>query len=101
MSLIRDLSDEELDQFGKLAADQLRQEFRLVWLEVGLVLVALGALAWAVVSVARFGFDRMAVVACLGAMAALYWPWRQDRLRRVWRRHIGAVREERVRRGRP
>ncbi len=98
MGLLRELSDEELDQYARLAADQVRRENRFAWAQVALALFSALTLVWTFFSAIGGGLDRARVAAVGLAGLMLYWPYRKAKSRRVWQRHIAATREEQARR---
>jgi hypothetical protein len=94
MTLLRDLSDEELDQYARIADDQMRREDRLDWAQVAIGILAIATLVWTLFLTIQSGFDRGRAAAAGLASVTLYWPYRKAKARRIWREQ----RAERARR---
>ncbi len=96
--LLDALTDEELDQYGRMAIDQVRLEVRWAWLQVILVALGLALAGWTVVKTLEIGFDRTRFFSFALAGALLYWPYRSARTRALWKGHNNLVRRELARR---
>lgn len=96
--LLRSLSDEELGQYAQLATDQIAREGRWIWLKAAAGLTAVGLLAWTGFETFYLGFDRVRLYSLGLAGVMSYWPYRSLKSWRLWRGHLDAVRDERVRR---
>lgn len=98
MSILRDLSDEELVQYSRLADDQMRREDRFAWAQVAVGLIGAATLAWTMFAAVQGGLDRARVAAAGLAGIMLYWPYRKAKARGIWRAHIDAAEAEQARR---
>jgi hypothetical protein len=98
LGLLQALTDEELEQYARLARDQVLREERWKWVKAASGFLAAGVLAWAGARMLTLGPDRVKFYA-LGISGMLgYWPYRAVRSRRLWQAHLDAVRAEQARR---
>ncbi len=98
MTVLRELSDEQLVQYARLADDQMRREDRFAWAQVAVGLIGVATLSWTIFSAVQGGLDRARVAAAGLAGLMLYWPYRKAKARGIWRAHIDATRAEQARR---
>jgi len=92
------LTDEELERYREIAADQVKRETKDRWLQLVLAGLALAAAAWFLGELV-LGVYWVSAILILGLSAALgYWPYRRARTRRLWQAHCAAVRAEQERR---
>lgn len=94
LKLLSSLSDDELDRYGQIAADQRRIEWQYGWAQMLCVVGSVASVGW-------FGREYMddgltwRVGAIAGLAAALaYWPYRKAIVRRLWGKHCKAVARE-------
>ena len=94
LGLLSSLTDDELDRYGEIAADQRRLEWQHGWAQVLCVAGSLASLGWLVRECMMNGLTwRGGIV--LGLAAALgYWPYRKAIVRRLWGKHCKAVARE-------
>lgn len=93
------LTDEELDQYGRMALDQARKERARLSLHILLVLAALGLIAWASWTIYHVGEAGWLVyLELIAAGICLYIPWLSIKSRERWLGHFARVNEERARR---
>jgi len=98
MPLLRSLTNEELDQYGRVALDQMQREDRWKILQGFFVLVAALVALWSVGRMYSAGFSASTLYT-LGISALMgYWPYRSAKSKRLWRGHLDAVRGEKARR---
>jgi hypothetical protein len=96
--LLGAMTEEELTRYQQIAGDQATHERKLLWLQVVLVVAAVGVLAWGVYGLATAGYSSRALLA-LGLSPVLgYWPYRKIRTRRLWAKHCRAIDAELERR---
>ena len=94
LKLLLSLSDDELDRYGQIAADQRLIEWQYGWAQMLCVVGSVASVGW-------FGREYMddgltwRVGAIAGLAAALaYWPYRKAIVRRLWGKHCKAVARE-------
>ncbi len=98
LTLLSQLTDDELAQYGKIAEDQLRLEWQLRWLQM---LCAIGASITLGLAIREFldgAGARVIGMWVLATVALAYWPLQKARMRRMWRAHGRAVAAEQARR---
>ena len=98
MQLLSSLTDDELQHYGKIAADQRRLEWQLAPAQIALGAGAMLALGWFVMEFATKGLSwrSLTVLGLAGALG--YWPYRRAVVRRLWGKHCKAVAREQERR---
>ena len=96
--LLNVLTNEELEQYGQLARDQISGEFRRVWVYFGLVVVSLGLVVSGLWMLSHGGFGWIGYFALGIGIVLLYWPYRSIMTCRLWEGHYQAVRKELERR---
>lgn len=95
------LTEEELDQYGQMAMDQVRKETRRGILHVPMVLAAVALLLWSAWTIYYVGEPGWLVYVALAAAALfVYIPWRSVKTRKLWQGHYERVKEEMARRQR-
>ncbi len=92
------LTEEELDQYGQMAQDQISREDRWRWAQAAAGFVAAALAVWISVRLIQGGWERFWWLP-LGLAAVLsYWPYRSLKTRRLWQGHYDAVKQELERR---
>ncbi|MGI9521642.1 MAG: hypothetical protein ACR2PG_08340 [Hyphomicrobiaceae bacterium] len=98
LKLLKTLTDDELEKYSQIAADQRDVEYDRWWAQVACMLGTIAALVLAVRMLAMGGQTRSAILFAVVAIAVGIWPYRKARMRRLWQRHLIAVDRERARR---
>ena len=96
--LLDALTEEELEQYGQLARDQIRGEYARVGVYVGLVAVSIGLTAAAIWMFHEGGYGWFCYFALGLGLVLLYWPYRAVMTCILWDKHYQAVRGELERR---
>ncbi len=89
--LLNLLTNEELEQYGQLARDQIAGEFGRLGVYVVLVMASLGLLAAAVWMFLEGNFGWTSFLALGIGVILLYWPYRSLMTCRLWNEHYRAV----------
>ena len=93
------LTDEELDQYGQMAMDQVRQETNRTILHLLMLLGAVALIFWAgwtIYYVGKTGWPVYLALAAAGLF--VYIPWRSVKTRKLWLGHYDRVKQELARR---
>lgn len=96
--LLEALSDEEVARYMEMASDQVRNEERLIWLQLLCSATALGVVIFDMADGLQNGISIWHVSGLLLAAALAYWPWRVRACRRLWLMHVNAAKAELARR---
>ncbi len=97
-SLLGLLTEEELNQYGRIAQDQIRRETRWRWAQILAGFAAAGLTVWMSFRLFQGGMERFRWLP-LGLVVLLsYWPYRGRKTRRLWQGHYEAVQAELARR---
>lgn len=96
--MLQSLTDEELDRYGEIAADQRNSELGHWWAQAFSVVcacIALGCAIWAfMIGAGLWIVLPMALVAFLLCV----WPYQKAKMRGLWDKHCKAVAREKARR---
>lgn len=97
--LLHVLTDEELDQYGQMAMDQVRHETSRTILHVLMLLVAVALIGWSGWTIYYVGDTGWLVYLALAAAGLfVYIPWRSVKTRKLWLGHYARVKQELARR---
>ncbi|MBU2581064.1 MAG: hypothetical protein KJ622_05030 [Alphaproteobacteria bacterium] len=93
------LTEEELDQYGQMALDQVRHESSRAAIHATMLLAAVALIGWAGWTIYRLGEAGALVYLALAAAGLLiYMPWRSVKTRKLWLGHYARVEQELARR---
>ncbi len=89
------LTEEELNQYGSMAMDQVRRETNRTLLNLLMLLTALALIAWAGWTIYHVGESGWLVYLALGlAGVFVYFPWRSAKTKKLWLGHYERVKQE-------
>jgi len=98
-ALLGALTIEELQQYGRIALDQVVRTGRWFWVQIAVLGLTLGLACWGLWSDLKTGF-RFETLYWVGpGLLAIYWLYRSANARRLWSVHFEAVNGELARRG--
>lgn len=93
------LTEEELDQYGQMAMDQVRRETRRGVLHALMLIAAVALITvagWRIYFTGELGW--LVVLALASAGLFVYIPWRSVKTRKLWLGHYERVKQEIARR---
>ena len=98
LGLLSSLSDEQLTRYGDIARDQQTLEWNNALMQALALAGALALLAAGVAEVLAGWSWQLIVLTVAAAAICGNFPWQKHRMRRLWGRHLRAVKAEQARR---
>ncbi|MEM6496359.1 MAG: hypothetical protein AAF709_06505 [Pseudomonadota bacterium] len=95
---MQSLTDDELERYGSIAADQRNLEYDHWWAQVLSGIGAILALGCAIWSIYEGRSVWTTLLLLLVAMVLGIWPYQKVKMRSLWDKHCKAVADEKTRR---